>query len=212
VLSDGWRVGNTGTAKPFSQLLANEIMRGQLTPVKRLTGFAYENKNAPYLPVQPHRTIYWDSADYAFQSGTWDLKTDIFSGDWFKLQTADTYTENAVQYLPEGSDQGVPTTAGSGSSGSSGGGGTSTGSGGSSTPAIQSLNIYTEEFLDTSSATLTITVNGGALPANEAQIKVYQNGQKLLQSQWSVSGSDIIIDATTHYDGSNYEVEFLVIQ
>jgi uncharacterized membrane protein YgcG len=212
VLSDGWRVGGTGTAKPFSQLLANEVMRGQLTPVKRLTGFAYENKNAPYTPVQPHRTIYWDGADYAFQSGTWDLKTDIFSGDWFKLQTSTAYTENAVQYLPEGSDQGVPTTAGSGSSGSSGGGGTSTGSGGSSTPAVQSLNVFSQEFINKTGNTLTITANGGALPLNEAQIKVYQNGQKLLQSQWEVSGSVITIDATTHYDGSNYEVEFLVIQ
>jgi hypothetical protein len=212
VLSDGWRVGNTGTAKAFSQLLVNETIRGQITPVKRLTGFAYENKNAPYSPLQPHRVVYWDGSDWACQNMTWNLKTEIVSGDWFKLQTSASYTENAVQYLPEGSDGGVPTTAGSGSSGSAGGGGTSTGGGGSSTPAITSLNVYTQEFLAASSATLTITENSGVLPSNEAVIKVYQNGQKLLQSQWSVSGSNITIDSTTHYDTANYEVEFLIIQ
>jgi hypothetical protein len=77
---------------------------------------------------------------------------------------------------------------------------------------VQSLNVFSQEFINKTGNTLTITANGGALPLNEAQIKVYQNGQKLLQSQWEVSASVITIDATTHYDGSNYEVEFLVIQ
>ncbi len=38
----------------------------------------------------------------------------------------------------------------------------------------------------------------------EAQITVYQNGQKLLGSQWSKAGAIITIDPNSHYDGSNY--------
>lgn len=211
VNSDAWRVGNSGTAKAFSQLLINEIIKGQLTPVKRLTGFSYQNLNPPYKPLQPHNVIYWDSGNYVCQNMSWDLKRDIFSGDWFKLQSAAGYTEQAIQYLPENSDSGVPTTSGGGSAASGGGGGTSTGGSGGTQPAVQSVNVYSQEFLDTTSNALTVTQNSGVLPGNEAYIKVYQNGQKLLQSQWSASGSVVTIDSTTHYDGSNYEIEFIII-
>jgi hypothetical protein len=82
----------------------------------------------------------------------------------------------------------------------------------SAQPQVQSVRIFGQEFLDTSSGTLTITANGGAMPANEAQITVYQNGQKLLGSQWSKAGAVITIDPNSHYDGSNYEIVFTTIQ
>ena len=210
VLSTGWRVGNSGEYNPFTQQLVNEIIRGQLSSVRRLQT-SFSNLNAPYLPLQPHNAIYYNSGNWVSQSMTWDLKTNIAFGEWFKLQSATSYTENAVEYVPEGSDSGASTSVGSGSTGSSGGGGTSTG-GGATQPAIQSVILYSEEFLTMTTNALTVIQNAGILPTNEAQIKVYQNGQKLLQSQWNASGSTITIDTNTHYDGANYEVEFIIIQ
>lgn len=209
VSSTGWRVGNSGTFKPFSQLLVNEIIRGQLITARRFQT-SFKNLNAPYLPLQPHVAIYYGAQNWVCQSFTWDLNTNIGTGEWYMLQTGTGFTENDIEFVPEGSDSGPSTSAGSGSTGSGGGGGTSTGGGGSQ-PAITGINVYSQEFLNTISASQTITVNGGSLPTNEAQIKVYMNGQKLLQSQWSVSGSTITIDSNTHYDTANYEVEFIVI-
>jgi hypothetical protein len=210
VNAGGWRVGNAGTYKVFSQLLCNEIIKGQITVAKRLTGFQYDNQNAPYLPLQPHIAVYYDSSNWVCQNATWDLKTEIFGGDWFKLQAGTAYTELAVEFVPEGSDSGASTTTGSGSTGSSGGGGTNTG-GGTGTPAINSVLVFSQEFIGSTTNVLTITENGGVLPANLAQVKVYMNGQKLISSQWTASGSVITIDSTTHYDTANYEVEFLII-
>ncbi len=40
-----------------------------------------------------------------------------------------------------------------------------------------------------------------------ASVHVYQNGQKLIDSQYSITApATITIDANTHYDGSNYIV------
>jgi hypothetical protein len=191
-------------------LLCNEIIKGQVTVAKRLTGFQYDNQNAPYLPLQPHIAVYYDSANWVCQNANWDLKTEIFGGDWFKLQVGTAYTELAVEFVPEGSDSGASTTTGSGSTGSSGGGGTSTG-GGTGTPAINSVLVFSQEFVSSTTNVLTITENGGVLPANLAQVKVYMNGQKLITSQWAAGTGIITIDSNTHYDGANYEVEFLII-
>jgi hypothetical protein len=41
----------------------------------------------------------------------------------------------------------------------------------------------------------------------DASIQVYQNGQKLIASQYIITQPDTItIDSNTHYDGSNYIV------
>ena len=61
----------------------------------------------------------------------------------------------------------------------------------------------------TTSGTLTWTQNSGKLPTTNllASIHVYQNGQKLIDSQYSITApATITIDANTHYDGSNYIV------
>jgi hypothetical protein len=40
-----------------------------------------------------------------------------------------------------------------------------------------------------------------------ASIHVYQNGQKLIESQYVITApATITIDSNTHYDGSNYIV------
>lgn len=71
------------------------------------------------------------------------------------------------------------------------------------------IAIFNQEFLDTTSSTLTWTQNSGKLPTINllAAIHVYQNGQKLVDSQYTITlPATITIDSNTHYDGSNYIV------
>jgi len=71
------------------------------------------------------------------------------------------------------------------------------------------VSIFNQEFLATSSNVLTWTQNNGTLPVTNlnASIHVYQNGQKLIESQYVITApATITIDANTHYDGSNYIV------
>jgi hypothetical protein len=71
--------------------------------------------------------------------------------------------------------------------------------------------VFKESFLNINTASLTITKNGGVLPSNLEQLLLFQNGQELISTQFSVAGSVITIDANTHYDGSNYVVFFIII-
>ncbi len=71
------------------------------------------------------------------------------------------------------------------------------------------VSIFNQEFLATSSNVLTWTQNNGTLPVTNlnASVHVYQNGQKLIDSQYVITApATITIDANTHYDGSNYIV------
>ena len=71
------------------------------------------------------------------------------------------------------------------------------------------IAIFNQEFLDTTSNILTWTQNNGNLPTTNlnASIHVYQNGQKLVDSQYTITlPATITIDSNSHYDGSNYIV------
>lgn len=71
------------------------------------------------------------------------------------------------------------------------------------------IAIFNQEFLDTTSNVLTWTQNSGKLPTTNlnASIHVYQNGQKLIDSQYTITlPATITIDSNSHYDGSNYIV------
>ena len=71
------------------------------------------------------------------------------------------------------------------------------------------ISIFNQEFLNTSSNVLTWTQNNGTLPVTNltASVHVYQNGQKLVDSQYSITlPATITIDSNSHYDGSNYIV------
>ena len=83
--SDGWRVGNNGSAKNISQLLVNEVIRGQLTPKKRMIDMPFQNLivNKPYLP---HKVIVYENNYYVFERGDFDLLTEITRGDFFKIE------------------------------------------------------------------------------------------------------------------------------
>lgn len=83
--SDGWKVGNVGSAKNISQLLVNEVIRGQLTPKKRMIDMPFQNLvvNKPYLP---HKVIIYENNYYVFERGDFDLLTEITRGDFFKIE------------------------------------------------------------------------------------------------------------------------------
>ena len=71
------------------------------------------------------------------------------------------------------------------------------------------IAIFNQEFLDTTSNILTWTQNNGKLPTTNlnASIHVYQNGQKLIDNQYTITlPATITIDSNSHYDGSNYIV------
>lgn len=76
------------------------------------------------------------------------------------------------------------------------------------------INIFSEEFLNTSSNVLTYTKNSGVLPTTntDASIQVFQNGQKLIASQYVITQpATITIDSNTHYSGSNYIIFAIII-
>ena len=213
VLSDAWRVGNSGTYKAHSQLLVNETIKGQLTPVKRLAQFTFQNLNSPTIMLSPHLAVNYNGAYWLFQDGTFNVQTEFFSGNWFKLQSASGYTEETVLLVPKDAATGPPTSGGTTGGGSTSLPGGTTGVTGGGTPAVQSVTMYFQKFDAQVSDTLTITENNGTLPGNaNAQIRVFQNGQRLDPDQYTVSGSDIEIEADTHYSGANYMVEFTIIQ
>jgi len=76
------------------------------------------------------------------------------------------------------------------------------------------ISIFSEEFLATLFNVLTYTKNNGLLPTTntDASIQVYQNGQKLIASQYTITQPDTItIDVNTHYDGANYIIFAIII-
>jgi len=85
VISDGWKFGNIGSAKPISQLLINEVIKGQLTPRLRMVDMPFQNLSLdqPYLP---HLAIEYSSGYYVFERGSYDLNTDIWNGDFYKIE------------------------------------------------------------------------------------------------------------------------------
>ena len=63
----------------------NEVIRGQLTPKLRMVDMPFQNLTVdnPYLP---HKVIEYSSGYYVFERGSFDLKTEIWQGDYFKIE------------------------------------------------------------------------------------------------------------------------------
>lgn len=80
----GWRVGNTGNGKNISQLLVNEIIKGQLFPVKKMVSMSFQmlDLNEPWYP---HKAIETDGLTYIMESASLDLLTDIVSGTFVQI-------------------------------------------------------------------------------------------------------------------------------
>jgi hypothetical protein len=86
------------------------------------------------------------------------------------------------------------TLTGSGS-GLVGGGGTSV-----------SIYLSQTEFLNSYTNVLVLDMASGITKVPTAAIKVEQNGQGLLFSEYSISGVTVTIDSVRHFDGANYVV------
>lgn len=188
VLSSEWSVADSGTDIDRSQLLINEIIRGQLLPVTREYG-VFINVNAIY---HPHKVIKRGSDLYIFQSGAFRYGMDESNLELWKLTLATTgYTALDV-VATSSSGSSVATGGGSTSTGGSGGG-----SGGTTTSVV--TKYFKESFTgsDFSSNMFTVTVNGGILPGDAAQIVVFYNGQ--YTDEWSHSGSDITMSFQIYY-------------
>jgi hypothetical protein len=86
ITENGWKVGNTGDAKNISQLLCNEVIKGQLLPVKKFmqTTFIMNDPDTAFL--QPHYAISYDSGYWVFHGGTYDLYKDAVKGVWWKIK------------------------------------------------------------------------------------------------------------------------------
>lgn len=81
---DGWRVGNTGTGKNINQLLVNEIIKGQLFPVRKMVGMKFQilDRDNPWFP---HLAILNNSITYIMENATLDLQTDIVDGTFVEI-------------------------------------------------------------------------------------------------------------------------------
>ena len=80
----GWRVGNTGDGKNISQLLVNEIIKGQLFPVKKMVNMSFQMLDIDE-PWYPHKAIETDGLTYVMESANLDLLTDIVSGTFVQI-------------------------------------------------------------------------------------------------------------------------------
>jgi len=83
--SSSWDVGSAQGFNNVTQLLVNEVIRGQLTPKLRMVDMPFQNLivDKPYLP---HKVIKYSSGYYVFERGSFDLKTEIWQGDYFKIE------------------------------------------------------------------------------------------------------------------------------
>lgn len=77
---------------------------------------------------------------------------------------------------------------------------------------------FSQLFEESDTRTLVWTENGGVLPTanTDAQVSVYQQGQKLLPTQYTIfhdtatGESEIRVGSLTHYDGATYEVIVII--
>jgi hypothetical protein len=80
----GWRVKNIGDGKNINQLLVNEIIKGQLFPVRKMLSMSFQildNDN----PWYPHVAIENNSVKYIMESATLELKSDIVQGTFIEI-------------------------------------------------------------------------------------------------------------------------------
>lgn len=183
VIASDWRAGNSGTHIPFSALLAQEFIRGQLKPVRKWEG-THINMNGALL--RAHNVIDRTDGKLVMMSGSFRLSRDEVSGQWFYLNTESSgWTNEAFEDFPEGkgADAGRPKSLMGGSDGST-------------NPILRTFRLQ----INGSDFPHTVTENDGILPANEAQLQLYMNGQLLSDNWYSISGSVISLTFTPEKD------------
>ncbi len=85
-LAQNWRRGGSGSYEVIQQLLANEIIVGQLTPVEKYVSQLY------YGDYLAHETLVRDAANHLFAGGTHNMKKETWSGTWFYISGNTTGT------------------------------------------------------------------------------------------------------------------------
>ena len=191
VLSDGWRVGASGSYLAHSALLAQEVQRGQLTPIRKFQG-EYNNRNTSLY--RPHNVVKRADGIMMFSGGRFVPGVDSVQGEWFFISPqASGWTNEPYEDIPadQSSNAGRPSGGGSGSGG------------GTTTP----VRIFSQHFDTVTANTVTVTVNGGTLPTNADALMVFWNGQLITAAFYTVTGSDI---AFTFDVTDNVTVKFFI--
>ena len=80
----GWRVKNIGGGKNINQLLVNEIIKGQLFPVRKMLSMSFQilDNNNPWYP---HVAIENNDVKFIMETATMELKTDIVQGTFIEI-------------------------------------------------------------------------------------------------------------------------------
>jgi hypothetical protein len=80
----GWRVKDIGDGKNINQLLVNEIIKGQLFPVRKMLNMSFQvldNDN----PWYPHVAIENNNVKFIMETATMELKSDIVQGTFIEI-------------------------------------------------------------------------------------------------------------------------------
>jgi len=83
-LSNTWDVANGQGFNKVTQLLVNEVIKGQLRPLPRMIDMPFQNLSIDNVYL-PHKVIEYSGGYYIFERGLFDLNTDIWKGDFFKI-------------------------------------------------------------------------------------------------------------------------------
>jgi hypothetical protein len=178
VLSDGWRVGASGSYLAHGALLAQEVVRGQLTPIRKFQG-EYNNRNTSIY--KPHHVIKRADGIMVFAGGRFAPAIDSIQGEWYFISPqVSGWTNEAYEDIQPDTEGGSITRPGGG--GSIGGG------------TVSPMRIFSQHFDTVTANTVTVTVNGGTLPTNADALLVFWNGQLITSAFYTVTGSDIEFD------------------
>ena len=86
IAENGWKVGNVGDAKNISQLLCNEVIKGQLKPVRKFMETTFVMTNPDTIFLQPHYAINYDGSYWVFHGGRYNLADDSVTGVWYQIK------------------------------------------------------------------------------------------------------------------------------
>jgi len=219
-----WTVGNDAANLSINNLLAREVIRGQITPVRYMVQMQFQNLDADNNPLQPHKTIFYDSDNWVFQRGEIDIGKEIWKGTWWKAQSSSSYNREPTIIRPPGSGGSGGAVGGGanpvGSPGSGTGGsntgtspdaGGSTGTGtntGSGTGGGGSLVRKKETVTSTGAAALP-AVSSGSLPIDETLIDVYiyPDGLRIDEDDFTVNaGTGVITLAWAPDSGTKFKI------
>ena len=78
VVTGNWGIGSEAKNKKLSDLLAITILRGQYTPIRKMSTVAYGS-------IVLYRKFVTDGVSWLFQGGTWRASDDELAGDFYEI-------------------------------------------------------------------------------------------------------------------------------